>query len=164
MKKSVVFLIILILLLPSVFAAGVIYDVSVSYDGRLFSASERDMLRLNIDNKEHYIKIDKVYSIDEKVDLAIFIAGVESPNYVTINKERYAQVDFERDNVPDLKIGLKEVKDKNITLILIKPKEIVTGNVTKTISGGTKFMGILITILIVILGLIIYLLLIRKKS
>ena len=71
---------------------------------------------------------------------------------------------FERDKVQDLKVGLKEINGKNVTLILVMPlKQDVTGNVTKSVSGGVSILGILIAVFIVILGLIIYLLL-RKKS
>lgn len=64
---------------------------------------------------EEIIKLEKVGT--DRVDLTIFIEGAETPQYVTLANNTQMKLDFERDFIDDLSIGLVSIKDKQVSLV-----------------------------------------------
>ena len=160
--------IILLSTVPNANAEGVVYQVELN-TGQII-LKEKDIMEFGFEGKIHRIMIREVDESKENIQLTAFIQEAETPFYTTINKEVNNQFDFDRDGQIDLIIKLMEINEKEVTLYLITTEDIPkteqkpTNENQSKINLGINPKGIAITFGIIIIGLILYLLLKKKKK
>lgn len=137
MKTLPIGLLIFSILLPSILAADAnIYEAG-NFDKnpeQLAVLAERDIIRINWDGKDHQLHVRTIYLDKKKVDLTAFIEGSEVPFYTTITTKTSLQLNFDRDDIFDLKASIfnliEEDGKKFVALKLEKLEK------PQTISGG----------------------------
>lgn len=82
------------------------------------SLDGKEVAEYDIVEKEEAIMLRNIDTKNQAVDLTVFIEGAKFPQYQFVNKNLVLNVDFERDELNDLKVGLATVKDNEVTLIL----------------------------------------------
>ena len=128
------FILLFIFLLSFNALGAVIYHIDFSNDPKqIIKIMNRDMVEFRFplreyNNESEFLFVEKdervmVNNINNDkglVDLTVFIEGAETPFYASIDKERVLNVDFERDGVDDLRVGLYGIQGDNVTLIFEK--------------------------------------------
>lgn len=138
MKKLLIHVFIFSIFVYCVLAADAnLYEAQdfTKHPEQLAILAERDMIRINWEGKEHQIHVRKIYYPEKKkVDLTAFIEGSEVPYYTTITPKTSLQLDFNRDDVYDLKVSifnlLEEDGKKFVALKLEKLVQEPTTSIT----------------------------------
>jgi hypothetical protein len=160
-KEGMLFLFAVAVLLLTSFlpvnvkAEGTVYNTELS-EGYV-TLKERDILEFPWEGQTHRVMVREIGTSNKSVQLTIFIEGAETPFYAVISKESYSKLDFDRDDNPDLLIGLTGVNEKDVTLYLIPGEE-------EKAKNNTTLNGIAIIVAIILVGLMAYLLFFRKKE
>lgn len=110
MKKLLIYAFIFTILAYCVLAADAnIYEAGDFNKNpeQMVVLAERDLIRINWEGKEHQIHVRKIYYPEkQKVDLTAFIEGSEVPFYATITPKTTLQLDFDRNDIFDMKVSL----------------------------------------------------------
>ncbi len=186
--KKLSLLICIVFVLISIASAGVIYDVDFAegpthiitlnerdvvrfnfsvreYENRTFSTlEEKRKSEYNLEDIEQKLMIREVNKKNGWVSLTLFIYGAETPQYFTLAKGNMIKVDFERDNIDDLIIGLDKIEGKGVGLILQKISIESKDKISSKEKGFFEKIKVnLSTIYYVVGGLIILILILKQK-
>lgn len=116
MKKLSIYIFILsVLILPVLAADANIYEAQdfTKHPEQMAVLAERDLVRINWEGKEHQIHVRQIYLNKTKVDLTAFIEGSEVPFYATIDPKHSLQLDFDRNDIFDMKVSLFNILEEN---------------------------------------------------
>ena len=157
--KKIIFLLGLLLLVSFAYA-GVIYDIDFSKgptyivtlndgdavrfnfpvrqyeNGNYSTMEEKRNSKYTLANHEQRIVVRKINADKNMIDLTLFIAGAETPQYFTLAEDNVVKVDFERDDINDLIIGLYKLDKNKVELILQKTS-------LESIDNGSTKKGVL---------------------
>ncbi|MDD5331694.1 MAG: hypothetical protein PHE43_02650 [Candidatus Nanoarchaeia archaeon] len=137
--KKVIFIFIVLVLMNLVYA-GEIKTVNLTENKeQIVVLSARDAVKFGLEFRDYekpfineegkeqinfarlkhseVIKIDDVNS--NGVDLAIFIEGAETPQYVTLEKGKEINLDIERDFIDDMTIKIVSILNDQVSLQLV---------------------------------------------
>ncbi|MBL7147274.1 MAG: hypothetical protein ISS82_00420 [Nanoarchaeota archaeon] len=127
MKKLLTYLFIFSLLVYPILATNAnVYEAKdfTEHPEQLVILEERDVVKLNWNNKEHKLMVRKVYFDKNKIDLTAFIEGAEVPSYATINLKSSLQLDFNQDLDYDMKVSIFNLlEDENIVALKLEKLE-----------------------------------------
>ena len=131
MKTVLIGLLIFSMLLPPILAIDASIYEAGDFDKnpeQLAVLAERDMIRINWDDKEHQIHVREIYLDKKKVDLTAFIEGSEVPYYTTITPKTSLQLDFNRDDIYDLKVSIFNLLEEGgKKFVALKLEKLQTG-------------------------------------
>ncbi len=83
-----------------------------------------DGVRFDWADKNHKMVIGAVNKDEQRVEITNFIEGSPVPYYTSITPKTFLELDFERDDVKDMKVSLiKFVDDKTVVLFFEKVSE-----------------------------------------
>ena len=131
----------------------------------IYRLEDGDGISFVKDDKEYIVSVDEI----GKTSVRLKSFGYKDDDtkeifYTNINKAYTNKIDFEKDNIYDMKVSLIDIKDNRTKAELLfealnEPKTDKDNTTTKDYNLKA---GLLITALIVVVGLLIYLIL-RKK-
>ena len=174
------------LLLPSIFAllliplvqASNLYIENFANSTTTYNLQEKDAVRINIENKTVEVMLRQAIPEQSTAKLTIFIEGAETPQYVSVKTSNRLYLDVNRDQTKDIMLQTFYVSKNNTVLSLTKleknsgpasnnsfiiPDETTTIPQENLQKNRSFLIGIYITSGIIILGLITYFLLKKKK-
>lgn len=118
---------------------------------------EKEVLEFPWEGKTHRFMIREISKDKQSIAVTLFIEGAETPVYTLLSRENYARFDFNLDKEPELAIQLYDVYNGEVTLYL-KP--------LLDTSGESKITakGIAIAVAVILIGVLLYILLRKKKK
>ncbi len=169
MKKTVVYLFLILICLSYVFA-GTTYRLDLSKEGTLFfGLEEKDRIEFELYDGIHTIILDEVKEDKINLDVFLFIDRKEkqTPFYTTLNKKRTLRLDFDKDGNPDLFVGLAKIFENKAELIFKKPISItedqITGQTIGELSKSKNYTGFISVLIGLIVILCVFLIIWNKK-
>ncbi len=153
-------------------AASLYKEDFSNINSQTFNLKEKDAIRLSIFGNETEIMLREVFEEKNAVKLTIFIPGAETPVYVTLSSGQTMYTDLDKDRVKDIATKAIYISKENTILAISKlePSEQsqqsneLTGESSLTINEKPSIKtGIYISVAIIILGLIVYFIVRRKK-
>lgn len=117
------YLLILLLLIPCVYAGQIIHADLVNNDFAFVTLAERDMVDFVYNNSVHRLMIRELDLNKKAVKLTFFMANMENPLYTTISDKLKLQIDFEKDGFNDMNVWFVGMEEGNVTLKLEKIHE-----------------------------------------
>ena len=169
MKKIIIILLVLTLFLPLI-EAKVINITQTDFNiepKQAYRLEEGDGISFTKDNKEYVITIDDVGNNSARLkSFAYKDNGERETFYILISKKYGNKVDFEKDDVYDMKVSLIQTNEDMTKADILfetlnEAKPIVEEESTSKSNDELK-TGLIITALIIIIGLIIYFVLKKK--
>jgi len=180
MKKSIILILTLFLLLSFVESSEIyVLDFSKENPQRV-TVNTKDFVSFDLKNGTHIVKIDEI--VTDRVNIGVFPYKQSPPSYVSLDKERTAYIDVDLDHNNDVRINLVSIENNKAILqfellgqeivesteeqqvnpevepINEKEKTSITGEIIKEPSSKKANLktGLLILVGIVIIGLLIF--------
>nr|MBI4156519.1 hypothetical protein [Candidatus Woesearchaeota archaeon] len=101
----------------------VIFDFPVREYNKDDIVNDKPVVGYQIIDKEEAVMLREIDFSKNLVGLTVFIEGSEVPQYVNINKDNMLKLDFDRDEVDDVFVVLREVNQYGATLMFQKNLE-----------------------------------------
>ena len=98
----------------------VIFDFPIREYNKEDIVNDRPVVSYQIIDKEEAVMLREIDFSKNIVGLTVFIDGSEVPQYININKDNMLKLDFDRDEVDDLFVILKELNQYGATLMFQK--------------------------------------------
>jgi len=138
--KFIPLLAFLVLCSGLVFAAGEMRTIDFSNSSSLLvQIGLNDGVRFDWADKNHQIVVTNLNMANQRVELSIFIEGAPTPSYSSVTPKTSVVLDFDRDDVKDLKVSfVKFVSSDTVILLLEKISEPKFG-VQEELQGGSWF-------------------------
>jgi hypothetical protein len=133
-----------------------------------YRLEEGDGISFIRENKEYVISMDDVGNGSARLKSFAYKNDTRETFYILISKKYSNKVDFEKDDIYDMKVSLIEINDNMTNAavmfeLLNEPKPVINKNETNSNTNNELKTGLIIIASIVILGLIIYFILKKKK-
>lgn len=172
MKRFIVIIILLSLILPVIEAKNANITKTDFYiePRQAYRLEQNDGISFMKDNKEYIISVDEIGKDSARLKSFAYKNDTRETFYILINKKYSNKVDFEKDDVYDMKINLLEIfKTEDISKVdilfeaLAEEKQENTEIIDNKKENNPNLRnGLIITFSIIIIGLIIYFI-IKKK-
>ena len=167
MRKIVLSLIVFFVLIVSSVLGGNQHFLEIEDDPTSLLVTERDIIRLTWDGREHTIFIDEIKG--DTVFLTSFLEGYEVPYYNILSPKTYVEYDFERDDVKDINVKLFNVNGKEAVLVFEKISQEVSGgeitsSTVKDFGKSVKSSGNLIILVVAIIIIAFYVYYKKRKK
>lgn len=98
----------------------VIFDFPVREYNKEDIVNDRSIVNYQIVDKEEAVMLREIDFSKNLAGLTVFIEGSEVPQYVKINKDNMLKLDFDRDEVDDVFVILRDVNQYGATLMFQK--------------------------------------------
>ncbi|AJF62632.1 MAG: hypothetical protein QT11_C0001G0490 [archaeon GW2011_AR20] len=167
MKKLLIIILILALLSPIIEGKLVNITKADFYieSRQAYRLEQGDGISFLKDNKEYVISVDEIGKSSVRLkSFGYKENGEKETFYSFVNELQSNKIDFERDNIYDMRVDLLEIEDNRtkVDLLFEALNEAKPQPNNETNANSKLKTGLIISISIVILGLLIYLIL-RKK-
>mgnify|MGYP001563341309 CR=1 FL=1 len=163
MKKI---LLILLVIMPVVSAAqGIIAPVDFSNEKiQAYRLGDGDGISFYINNKEFVMSIDEIGKNSVRIKSFLYNKNDSRETfYMPLNGQLSYKLDFDKDNIYDLKVDLAKIESKEKAVVLFEKIEEPKSQNNNQVTGKTtlnsdifNIKGLVITVLIVIAGLVAY--------
>ena len=98
----------------------VIFDFPVREYNKEDIVNDKPIVGYQIIDKEEAVMLREIDLSKNIVGLTVFIEGSETPQYININKDNMLKLDFDRDEVDDVFVILKDINQYGATLMFQK--------------------------------------------
>lgn len=134
---------------------------------QIYRLEEGDGISFMKDNKEYIISIDEIGKGSIRLkSFGYKENGERETFYLFVNELQSNKIDFERDNIYDMKVNLVKIGDNRtkVDLLFEALNEAKSQTIDNEIEANSKLKtGLIISASIIILGLLIYFILRKKK-
>ncbi len=171
MKKLLIVLLILVLLSPLIDARLINITKTDFYNEptQAYELQEGNGISFIKDGKDYVITVDLISENSVRLSSFAYINNSKEVFYMLLTKQFSNRIDFERDNIYDMKINLLKLDNANKTVDLLfqsisepRNQNQTSNNIQPTATNSSLKTGLIITSLIIVIGLLIYFFM-RKK-
>ena len=158
MKKS---LLILIFILNVVFVNAQVLITPVDFSNSnpvAYRLEDGDGISFIIKDKEYVISIDEIGKSSVRLKSFFYNNDQRETFYMPLGFKYSYKLDFDKNNIYDLKINLAEVENNTAVILFERIYEKKENKITSKTTYNNPFnlKGIIITILIILAGLVAY--------
>lgn len=123
--KALPLVIFLLVCSTAAFAVGEMKTLDFSNStSALVQLGLRDGVRFDWADRNHQVVVRNLNEEKSRVELTVFIEGSKTPYYASVSPKTRMELDFERDDVKDMKVSfIKFVNEDNVILLFEKVSE-----------------------------------------
>lgn len=169
--KKILTLIILISLISPIVIAGEIHRINLNENPtESVEMNKGDLVEISLENKTHKAILKKVITDRNLINVALFVDETDTPSYISLGYNQQARLDFYNDGTDDAILILESMSEGKARIIFkvfeekdspTKIPEVANSATEETDSPSLK-TGIIISAVIVIVGLILAFIFLKK--
>ncbi len=173
--KKILAVIILVSLLSTVVLAGEIHRINLNKNAvEVKEVKEGDLVEMSLGNKTQKIILKKILIDKNIINLALFVEESDTPSYISMGYNQQMRLDFYNDRIDDMTLVLESLSaesariifrtmdEKGNLIVINQEAPQITGEEIKESSSPNLKTGIIITTSIIIIGLLISFILLKK--
>jgi len=172
-----IFFIVLIftVLISTVVLAGEIHRLDFNENPvQVKEIKEGDLVEMKVENKTQKLILKNILPSKSMINLALFVEGSDTPSYISMSYNQQMRLDFYKDRVDDMALVLESLSAEKARIIFRTMDEKgnlidlnqevpqITGEEIKDSNSPNLKTGIIITASIIIVGLILSFIFLRK--